>query len=425
MRSDEQLDLVQFLQLLEKQNEVFVRMAIMKHEDSWTMQWLILTVAPDLSLPEWSCYDYGELAFFANQLSGSQIAAWVQNRTGEIDGYTFSIPELYEQVATDRFSSHARHSGYGGLWQPHTKYEVHSKFNQLEQGYKREPLVQDGCPSFPTVVLGVFKLLFDLDADPVATLPSHGVSLRIAHTDAWIEELELRTNSVLVTIKGQNISGVRLELTGSPDIRFDRKLTEQSSIEFPFPDGLPTKLWLLLSRGNRWLDVRELNQYGMSSAWNNVISAPPDLATMVAGVIARGESDQTEFKVSVPPHSERMLKTVAAFANGKGGMFIVGVENEEGEIKGLSGHIGREKDKISQMIRDKIHPEPKTQVEHCEVRGKTLIVITVEDGDRGPYGIGVDPEHLTYWVRRGSTTRRARQTEIRDAARKNPATDYP
>jgi hypothetical protein len=71
MRSDEQLDLVQFLQLLEKQDEVYVRMVIMKQADSWTMQWLILTVAPDLFLPEWSCYDYGELAFFANQLSGS------------------------------------------------------------------------------------------------------------------------------------------------------------------------------------------------------------------------------------------------------------------------------------------------------------------------------------------------------------------
>jgi len=394
-------------------------MVIMKEEDLWTMQWLILTVAPDLFSPEWSCYDYGELAFFAKQLSGSQIANWIQERTGEIDGYTFSVPELYEQARAERFPSHARYSGVGGIWQPHTKYEVHSKFGRFEPGYKREPLVQDGCPSFPTVGLGVFKLLFDRDTNPDPAFPNLGIWLRIAHTDAWIEEVELHSNSVRVTISGRNVSGVRLELTGSPDMRFDRKLTEPSSIEFPFPDGLPPKLWLLLSRGNRWLDLRDLNQYGTSSPWDNVISAPPDLATVVAGMIARGEGDQTEFKETVPPQSERMLKTVAAFANGKGGMFIVGVANEDSEIKGLSCDIGREKDKITQMIRAKVHPEPKTQIEHCAVQGKTLIVLTVEDGDRGPYGIGNDPEHLRYYVRRGATTTPAHQSELRDAARKN------
>lgn len=419
MISDEQLDLERFLSLLQMLNEVSVRMVITKQQDFWTMQQLMLTIAPNVSLPEWSCYNYGEMVFFANQLTGAQITDWIREGRGELDDYRFSIPELNEQVRSKRFPSHARYSGLGGLWQPHTAYELYYKFPRSEVAYKREPLIQDGCPSFPTAGIGVFKLLFDRDADPDQVFTSVGISLRIAHTEVWIDRVELRSNSAGIMIKGSNVSGTRLELIGSPNIRFDRKLSEPSSIEFPFPDGLPPKLWLLLSRGNHWLDLRDLNQYGATSPWENVINTPPDLATLVAGTIARGEGEQTEFKEAVPPQDERMLRTVAAFANGRGGMIILGVVNGTGEIKGLSCDIGREKDRIKQMIRAKVHPEPKTQVEQCEVQGRTLIAITVEEGDQAPYGVGTDTSRLTYHVRRGATTPPARQSEIRDAARKS------
>lgn len=423
MRSDEQLKLEQFLPVLQQQNEVSVRMVITKEEDAWTTQGLVLTVAPDVSSPNWSCYDYGEIAFFAKQLGGAQIVEWFQSQSGELDGYRFTIPELNEQVRGERLPSHARYRGFDGLWQPHSKYELYFKFARQEPAQKRDPLVQDGCPSFPTVGVGVFKLLFDRDANADHGFPNIGIVLRIAHTDAWIDGVELRSNSASVTIKGSNMAGTRLELTGSPNIRFDKKLAEPGSLEFPFPEGLPPKLWLLLSRGNRWLDLRDLNQYGTSSPWEDVITTPPDLATLVAGTIARGEGEQTEFKEIVPPQDQRMLKTVAAFANGRGGMIVLGVVNGTGEIKGLSCDIGREKDRIKQMIRSKVHPEPKTQVEHCEVQGKALIAITVDEGDEAPYGVGADPEHLTYHVRRGATTPHARQSEIRNAARKNMQID--
>ena len=419
MRSDEQLKSEQFLPILQEQKLISLRALITKAEDAWTVQGLLLTIAPDVLPPDWSCYDYGDIAFLAGQLSGEQISEWIQHRSGELNGYRFGIPELNDQVRSERLPSHARYRGIDGLWQPHTTYEVYFKFARQEPTQKREPLVQEGCPSFPTVGVGVFKLLFDRDANADHGIPNTGIVLRIAHTDAWIDGVELRSNSASVTIKGSNVGGTRLELTGSPDIRFDKKLTESGKIEFPFPEGLPPKLWLLLSRGNRWLDLRDLNQYGSSSPWEDVITTPPDLATLVAGAIARGEGEQTEFKEIVPPQDERMLKTVAAFANGRGGMIILGVVNGTGEVKGLLCDIGREKDRIRQMIRSKVHPEPQTEIEHCEVQGKTLIAITVNEGDEAPYGIGVDAEHLTYHVRRGATTPQARQSEIRSAARKN------
>lgn len=384
MRSDEQLKFEEFLSVLQEQSEISVRLVITKAEDKWAMQGLVLTVAPDVSSSEWSCYDYGEIVFFARQLTGSQIVEWLQSRSGELDGYQFTILELNEQVRRERLPSHARYRGFDGLWQPHSTYELYFKFARSEPQRDREPLIQDGCPSFPTMGMGVFKLLCDRDTNPDHGFPNIGIVLRIAHTEAWIDGVELRSNSVSVNLDGTNVLDTRLELTGPPNIRFDKRLTERGNIEFPFPAGLPPKLWLLLSRGNRWLDLRDLNQFGTSSSWEDVITTPPDLATLVAGTIARGEGEQTEFKEIVPPQDERMLKTVAAFANGRGGMIVLGVVNGTGEIKGLSCDIGREKDRIKQMIRSKVHPEPKTQVEHCEVQGRALIAITVEEGDEAP-----------------------------------------
>ena len=48
---------------------------------------------------------------------------------------------------------------------------------------------------------------------------------------------------------------------------------------------------------------------------------------MTAAEIFAGESDNVEFKSEIPPKSEKYMKTVVAFANGKGGKLVFGVEN--------------------------------------------------------------------------------------------------
>jgi len=170
---------------------------------------------------------------------------------------------------------------------------------------------------------------------------------------------------------------------------------------------------VLLSRGSRWLDLRDLTQYGSRSPWDNVIDVQHDLATQVAGAIARGEGERTEFKEQIPYGKDDFVNVVAAFANGEGGMIIVGVVNRTGEIKGLTCDLDDLRDRLSQVIRSKVFPEPKTQIEKCELNGSKLLVIVVEQGQNKPYGVGSDSSKLTYYVRRTATTPPARQEDIR------------
>lgn len=414
MRVDEKLSLQEFGDVLLRLAEVSVRAALTRTDSGgWLMQSMVLTVAPDTPSVDWAVYDYGHIAFVAEQVLGSQIKHWLTNQGGEIAGFDFEIPELNEQIRSERLPSHARYRGFDGLWQPHTYYEAYGKFSRFEPPRERVPLVQEGCPSFPTLGVAVYKLLYDLDKDPDNSFPNNAVSLSVAHTKAWIERVEQHPSSLVITVMGDNVEAVRLEVTGSRGIRFDEKLDGPGDFRFELPDGLPSRLWVLLSQENRWLDLRELNQYGSRSAWDNVLDVGADLATQVAGAIARGEGEQTEFKEQLPSGDDKFLRVVAAFANGDGGMILVGVADRTGEIKGLTSDPNDLRDRISQMVRDKVIPNPKVKIEVCDVSERKVLAIIVEKGEEPPYGVGSDPTKLRYHVRRGATTPLARQDEIR------------
>jgi predicted HTH transcriptional regulator len=94
-------------------------------------------------------------------------------------------------------------------------------------------------------------------------------------------------------------------------------------------------------------------------------------------------------------------------------MIIVGVVNRTGEIKGLTCDLGELRDRLSQKIRSNVYPEPKFQIEICELNGRKLLVILVEEGQSKPYGIGTDSSKLSFYVRRTATTPPAKREEIR------------
>ena len=57
--------------------------------------------------------------------------------------------------------------------------------------------------------------------------------------------------------------------------------------------------------------------------------------------IANGESATLEFKESRPKDSLKYTKTVVAFANGRGGRVLFGVEDGTGVVKGIDNAIDR------------------------------------------------------------------------------------
>ena len=50
---------------------------------------------------------------------------------------------------------------------------------------------------------------------------------------------------------------------------------------------------------------------------------------MKENMLFSGESKNIEYKVTVPDKSEKYMKTVVAFANGKGGKIVFGVDDNQ------------------------------------------------------------------------------------------------
>ena len=73
--------------------------------------------------------------------------------------------------------------------------------------------------------------------------------------------------------------------------------------------------------------------------------------------ILAGESKNVEFKVQRPDKSMKYMKTVVAFANGKGGRIIFGIDDKTREVVGIpEDKVFREIDAITNAISDSCEP---------------------------------------------------------------------
>ena len=97
-----------------------------------------------------------------------------------------------------------------------------------------------------------------------------------------------------------------------------------------------------------------------------------------------GESINIEYKVEMPKKSEKYMKTVVAFANGRGGRIVFGVDDKTLNIVGMNPDtIFQTMDAISDSCEPKIYPDVTLQ----SIDDKTIIVVEIHPGPMRPYYI--------------------------------------
>ena len=93
------------------------------------------------------------------------------------------------------------------------------------------------------------------------------------------------------------------------------------------------------------------------------------------------------------------LKSVSAFANGRGGKLIFGVK-EDNTILGLSDYQ-EVSENISEIIKTKMDPNPEFDMEIKELDGKVILILSVFAGKNTPYFV-VDGGSRTAYKRIGN-----------------------
>ena len=132
--------------------------------------------------------------------------------------------------------------------------------------------------------------------------------------------------------------------------------------------------------------------------------------------IVGGESYSLEFKLVPNEDRIKYLKTVVAFANGKGGRILFGVAND-GTVRGIArDKVFQERDSIVNSISDACLPRVPIDAGIENIDGKSVIVIEILAGSRCPYFLKSEGDKDGVYVRVGATTQRADEATRRELA---------
>lgn len=413
---------------LAKEPSVAFRIALEKQEGAWRLHTLQLDAFPTQAgeaVPAFT-YLYDQAAFLAGAIAGEIAATWLTTLAIHLPGVgpdgsegTIPIPPLQAQANGQRYPRNTYY-GYTRVPWPHTRYELPWP-NRTIYTRSQEFLVSDACPFFPNFHAALYDLVYGGTDPQERGRMSAGESciVRIAHPEAWLEHIHISSTALTITVAGFETEDAFLEISGPPSVRWKQQIASEGTVTFPLSTPLPDEWWVMLSRGSHWLDYYQ--HYARYSAWSgkqpHVTTEQPrvasDPAILVQGWAAQGEGQQMEYKLDAS-HSERFLQSVVAFANGVGGIILIGVPNQNPSIVGYPGDVDEGKRRLVSSVRDNLTDMPPITVEHVDVEGKIVLVVSVEPGDMPPYGIkSKHPSSPpTYYVRHGTSNYIAQSHEI-------------
>jgi hypothetical protein len=287
-------------------------------------------------------------------------------------------------------------------------------------------LIGEGCPSF-TDADSALRAFFYGDYSTIGggRTTSRIALIRRVDLEAWIERVAIRPTHLDVVLRGNSFAGVAVEIT-SGALRSRRTSGPRGRVRLRLTDGLPEDAWLFVTRGSRWLDYRALGQqlpWARTRAASGIdFPIPDDPDSRAGALITQGEGPRVEFKRELPGRDEasrrKVLKTVAAFANGAGGTILFGIDPDEVTAVGITAdHEQAVRDHIGGLIHRIVRPTPDFEMRWASADGKRVLMLDVAQGLAQPYGIQPHGDaHLEYYIRRGASTFPATQAEVREAA---------
>jgi hypothetical protein len=400
-------------ELLRSQQRVWVRLAVSRPINEWQLSLLEVTVGeppPGWKRQRWL---YDRARFVAAAPAGATIVRWIERGRIQLKPVSLSA------VVRDTVQAERRESRFATIYQPlpwpfvEWKVSVQVENQQMLHG----ELVADDAPAFLTFDLAA-AAFFGVAPSPGGRSFS-GTECVVREQDrrGRIDSVRVRAAEVVVGVSGDQLGGALLSLGGLGGSTTRRLRRGTNFVRFPLSDGIPSGGWLALHRGSELLDRR-----GLDPAWGRSdVEIEVDPATEVEVLISGGEAVSTELKRQLPPDDRtaivKVMKTIAAFANGIGGTILFGVD-DDGTIVGIESDDPRTTiDRITNLICDHVRPLVEFDASVANVRGKPVLLVHVQSGSEPPYGVGTTDRQLHYYVRRNGSSFLATPADIRASVR--------
>ena len=387
---------------------VGVRLMMRRSDEGFCLVTGIVEAGGDSAGFEEAKYKYGHVAFVKTVLDGSTVADWLTAEGGEVNGLEFSLPEPSPECLWQRTASLAPGRYGTRLTVPHTEYSLAlaKRTEPLSHGI---PLAGAGRPYFPNEIAAAASLLLDDHSAPAnRSIPSEEVLVRIAHPEAYIGEVRVSSAVITVSVLGENLEDVHLQVSSAGD-RHEEPVRERGKSAIPISGADRADAWVALVRGQELLDVRTISsRWPDSLGRQGVVYEPDDLNEMFDRLRRGGEGETVEFKEDFPK-GDGIARAVAAFANGRGGVLMIGIR-DDGEVAGID-NAPRARDRLDDIVRNRVSRLPDYDVLTATLDERTVIAMRVEPGDDRPYGVRGNGG-IRYYIRRGATNRVAEPEEM-------------
>jgi len=404
------LPLTELLEQLKPEPRLWVRLAATESDGRWIAR--LLEVTSGEQPPHWTPrrWEYPEAFFVAAVRSGTQVVRWLTTRKARALSRSVSFDELDDTVSCER-----RESGWtGGIAYEPLRWPCEQwQLVRSQSGRPQLPfghLVAASSPSFVSFDAAAASLLgVQLNG---WTMSGREFGVRRQDMRARIVRVRVRPAELHVQVEGGSLRGCVAELAGDhagPSTRLGTN--RPRTVRFPLPEGLPDGAWVLLKQGSEWLDRRFLASPYAQQPQADVEFEVEPLARLDA-LVAGGEGPLTEFKAEMPADGDeskrRVMKTVAAFANGVGGYILFGV-SDAGEVVGLTSAASdpQARDRLAGLVSAWIAPLPGFAIDVLPATdrpGRSVVILTVQEGTRPPYAAGTLPTNYVYYARRGATS---------------------
>lgn len=388
------------------ERRVWVRFAAHRPPQEW--QLAVLEVTTGEPPPQWRRrrWRYPRAVFVASAPAGKTVAGWLARGRVRLPAGSTKLA-LHDSCSVERRDANA-----DGIFEPPRWPAIQWSLNAYDPSAQSPPhdeLVATGSPaffSFDQAALAFFAV------EHIRNRNFSGREIVVRQQDrrARIDSVLVEPARVVVRVSGNGLRGTALTLSGADGAT--RALSARSrDVRLPTLTGLPSGAWLALHRDAELVDRRFLDPtWGSRSDVNVEVDAATRLQTLISG----GERAIIEYKRQLPAKDARgVMKTVAAFANGDGGILVFGVE-DDAHVVGLADEWNRQSlDRLTATVSDWVRPLPDFNVELVEIDGRGVIALQVVAGIHAPYGVGTSDRDARYYARRGATTFPASPADVR------------
>ncbi|MFZ1925228.1 MAG: ATP-binding protein, partial [Solirubrobacteraceae bacterium] len=320
-------------------------------------------------------WNYERAVFVASAPAGRTVAKWLARERIALPSPSIKL-QLDGSVGVDR-----RYSRFQGIYQqlpwPTQEWTVYVRDSSGQMLH--DELVAAGAPALITFDQAA-AAFFGVPLKPNRNFSGREIVVRQQDRRARIDNVLVCPTELLVEESGEQLRGTSLTLSGVAGAT--RSLSARTrQIRLPIPVGLGAGAWLALHRDRELLDRRILDP----------ARGGKDFRCRGRRLHARRAADQQRgagngrVQARTPRSGPaKVMKTVAAFANGGGGAILFGVE-DDGEIVGVGEQYTRRTlDRLTSMISDWVRPLPGFECTMVDVRGHGVIAINVASGSAAP-----------------------------------------